>query len=135
MIFRELLNAAFCFSLRRPGAEIMGGGVQTPPPPPSRRWKIQRPSRARVNVGLCPGHDNQPAHGRGSEPPSTPGEGRNAYVPRANSKITQRNERRRKTLYVFCYALARVRALRSFQWRTDHTGIQGMHCPFGEYVP
>ena len=25
-----------------------GGGVQTPPPP-SRRWKIQRPSRARVN--------------------------------------------------------------------------------------
>ena len=33
MIFRELSNAAFCFSLRRPGAEIMGGGgVQTPPP-------------------------------------------------------------------------------------------------------
>ena len=26
-----------------------GGGVQTPPPPPSRRWEIQRPSRARVN--------------------------------------------------------------------------------------
>ena len=25
-----------------------GGGVQTPPPPPSRRWEIQRPSRARV---------------------------------------------------------------------------------------
>ena len=33
MIFRELSNAAFRFSLRRPGAEIMGGGVQTPPPP------------------------------------------------------------------------------------------------------
>ena len=32
MIFRELSNAAFRFSLRRPGAEIMGG-VQTPPPP------------------------------------------------------------------------------------------------------
>ena len=34
MIFRELSNAAFCFSLRRPGAEIMGGGggVQTPSP-------------------------------------------------------------------------------------------------------
>ena len=32
MIFRELSNAAFRFSLRRPGAEIMGGGVQTPPP-------------------------------------------------------------------------------------------------------
>ena len=25
-----------------------GGGVQTPPP--SRWWKIQRPSRARVNI-------------------------------------------------------------------------------------
>ena len=47
MIFRELSNAAFRFSLRRPGAEIMGGGVQTPPPPPGRRWEIQRPSRAR----------------------------------------------------------------------------------------
>ena len=35
MIFRELSNAAFCFSLRRPGAEIMGG-VQTPPPPPQQ---------------------------------------------------------------------------------------------------
>ena len=32
MIFRELSNAAFRFSLRRPGAEIMGGGVQMPPP-------------------------------------------------------------------------------------------------------
>ena len=31
MIFRELSNAAFRFSLRWPGAEIMGG-VQTPPP-------------------------------------------------------------------------------------------------------
>ena len=31
MIFRELSNAAFRFSLRRSGAEIMGG-VQTPPP-------------------------------------------------------------------------------------------------------
>ena len=33
MIFRELSNVAFRFSLWRPGAEIMGGGVQTPPPP------------------------------------------------------------------------------------------------------
>ena len=49
MISRELSNAAFCFSLRRPGAEIMGLGVQTPPPP-SRRRKIQRPSRSRVNT-------------------------------------------------------------------------------------
>ena len=32
MIFSELSNAAFRFSLRRPGAEIMGD-VQTPPPP------------------------------------------------------------------------------------------------------
>ena len=55
MIFRELLNAAFRFSLRRPGAEIMGG-VQTPPPP-SRRWKIQRPSRARVKREMRPNSD------------------------------------------------------------------------------
>ena len=47
MIFRELSNVAFRFSLRRPGAEIMGGRSNAPPP--SRRWKIQRPSRARVN--------------------------------------------------------------------------------------
>ena len=46
MIFRGLSNAAFCFSLRRPGAEIMGGRSNAPPP--SRWWKIQRPSRARV---------------------------------------------------------------------------------------
>ena len=50
MIFRELSNAAFRFSLRRPGAEIMGGRSNAPPPP-SRRWKIQRPSRARVKTG------------------------------------------------------------------------------------
>ena len=49
MIFRELSNAAFRFSLRRPGAEIMGGG-RSNAPPPSRRWKIQRPSRARVKI-------------------------------------------------------------------------------------
>ena len=36
MIFRELLNAAFCFSLRRPGAEIMGGRSNAPPPPPQQ---------------------------------------------------------------------------------------------------
>ena len=32
MIFRELSNAAFRFSLRRPGAEIMGGPSNAPPP-------------------------------------------------------------------------------------------------------
>ena len=32
MIFRELSNAAFRFSLRRPGAEIMGGRLKAPPP-------------------------------------------------------------------------------------------------------
>ena len=32
MIFRELSNAAFRFSLRRPGAEIMGGRSNAPPP-------------------------------------------------------------------------------------------------------
>ena len=37
MIFRELSNAAFRFSLRRPGAEIMGGGAfKRPPPPPQQ---------------------------------------------------------------------------------------------------
>ena len=50
MIFCELSNAVFRFSLRRPGAEIMGGVRTPPPPPPSRRWKIQRPSRVRVNI-------------------------------------------------------------------------------------
>ena len=45
MIFRELSNAAFRFSLRRPGAEIMGGGrSNAPPPPPSRRWKSRGPA-------------------------------------------------------------------------------------------
>ena len=33
IIFRELSNAAFRFSLRRPGAEIMGGAFKRPPPP------------------------------------------------------------------------------------------------------
>ena len=37
MIFRDLSNAAFRFSLRRPGAEIMGGGAfKRPPPPPQQ---------------------------------------------------------------------------------------------------
>ena len=31
MIFRELSNAAFRFSLRRPGADIMGGRSNAPP--------------------------------------------------------------------------------------------------------
>ena len=44
MIFRELSNAAFRFSLRRPGAEIMGGGVQTPPPPPAGGGKSRGPA-------------------------------------------------------------------------------------------
>ena len=48
MIFRELSNAVFRFVLRCAGAEIDGGGVFKHPPP-SRSWKIQRPSRARVN--------------------------------------------------------------------------------------
>ena len=38
MIFRELSNATFRFSLRRPGAEIMGGEGRSnaPPPPPQQ---------------------------------------------------------------------------------------------------
>ena len=36
MIFRELSNAAFRFSLRRLGAEIMGGGGRSNAPPPQQ---------------------------------------------------------------------------------------------------
>ena len=36
MFFRELSNAAFRFSLRRPGAEIMGGGGAFKRPPPQQ---------------------------------------------------------------------------------------------------
>ena len=43
-MFRELSNAVFLFSLRQPGAEIVGRSNAPPP----RRWKIQRPSRAQV---------------------------------------------------------------------------------------
>ena len=42
MIFCELSNATFRFSLRRPEAEIMGG-VQTPPPPPAGDGKSRGP--------------------------------------------------------------------------------------------
>ena len=59
MIFRELSSAAFRFSLRQPGAEIMGGGAFKRPPPPSRRWKIQRPSRARVKLFNICGHSSR----------------------------------------------------------------------------
>ena len=45
--FRELTNAVFRFVLRCAGAEIDGGGVFKPP---HQVWKIQRPSRARVNL-------------------------------------------------------------------------------------
>ena len=48
MIFRELSNAAFRFSLRRPGAEIMGG-VQTPPPPPAGGGKSRGPAGCGLN--------------------------------------------------------------------------------------
>ena len=37
MIFRELSNAAFRFSLRWPGAEIMGGGGRSNAPPPPQQ--------------------------------------------------------------------------------------------------
>ena len=44
MIFRELSNAAFRFSLRRPGAEIMGGGRSNAPPPPAGGGKSRGPA-------------------------------------------------------------------------------------------
>ena len=43
-IFRELSNAAFRFSLRRPGAEIMGGGAFKRPPPPAGGGKSRGPA-------------------------------------------------------------------------------------------
>ena len=43
MIFRELSNVAFRFSLRRPGAEIMGGGRSNAPPPPAGGGKSRGP--------------------------------------------------------------------------------------------
>ena len=46
--FLRTFERCLSFSLRRPGAEIMGGRSNAPPP--SRRWKIQRPSRARVDI-------------------------------------------------------------------------------------
>ena len=52
MIFRELSNAAFRFSLRRPGAEIMGG-VQTPPPPPAGGGKSRGPAARRLTHFLA----------------------------------------------------------------------------------
>ena len=49
MIFRELSNAVFRFSLRRPGAEIMGeGAFKRPPPPPAGGGK----SRGLAGRGL-----------------------------------------------------------------------------------
>ena len=45
MIFQELSNAVFRFSLRRPGAEIMGGGRSSaPPPPPAGGGKSRGPA-------------------------------------------------------------------------------------------
>ena len=44
MISRELSNAAFRFSLRRPGAEIMGGGRSNAPPPPAGGGKSRGPA-------------------------------------------------------------------------------------------
>ena len=53
MIFRELSNAAFRFSLRRPGAEIMGGGGRSnAPPPPAGGWKSRGPAGRGLTCGL-----------------------------------------------------------------------------------
>ena len=52
MVFDELSNAFFGFSLRRLGGKFQGG--LTPPPSPTRSWKIQRPIRARVDSRTLP---------------------------------------------------------------------------------
>ena len=51
--FRNAFSRAFerCFSFFSTATRSRdhgGGAFKRPPPPPSRRWKIQRPSRARV---------------------------------------------------------------------------------------
>ena len=46
-IFRTL---PFVFLYGDQEPRSWGGGAFKRPPPPSRRWKIQRPSRARVNI-------------------------------------------------------------------------------------
>ena len=55
MMFRELSNAAFHFSLRQPGAEITGGGVQTPPPP---QQAVENPEAQRL-VKVTTSHQSQ----------------------------------------------------------------------------
>ena len=55
MIFRELSNAAFRFSLRRPGAEIMGGRSNAPPPPAGGGK-----SRGPAGRGLTKNHQRRP---------------------------------------------------------------------------
>ena len=49
MLFRELSNAAFRFSLRRPGAEIMGGRSNAPTPP-AGGGKSRGPAGRGLNV-------------------------------------------------------------------------------------
>ena len=63
--FRNDFSRAFerClsfFSTATRSRDHGGGGVQTPPPPPSRRWKIQRPNRARVNSSNPKNNPNIP---------------------------------------------------------------------------
>ena len=54
MIFRELSNTAFRFSLRRPGAEIMGGGHSNAPPPQTGGGKSRGPAWRGLNYWKFP---------------------------------------------------------------------------------
>ena len=74
MIFDELSNPFLIVSIRPIGAEIEGGLVNNPP---SRAWKIQRPSRARVNEAhRIPRGWNGPPRVLDFGTPSCPGAGR-----------------------------------------------------------
>ena len=56
MIFRELSNAAFRFSLRRPGAEIMGRRSTPPPPQQTVENPEAQQSAGYRNSGWLSGH-------------------------------------------------------------------------------
>ena len=61
MIFRELSNAAFRFSLRRPGAEIMGGGGRSnAPPPPAGGGKSRGPAGRGLKCKMPPSEGMMP---------------------------------------------------------------------------
>ena len=68
MIFRELSNAAFRFSLRRPGAEIMGGAFKRPLSPEGG-GKSRDPAGRGLTRALEEGLRITPSGGGAAPPP------------------------------------------------------------------